>query len=55
MITTQEGEEYRKVNFDRLNQEDLDPNQQLDWNDIFQRYCAKHKRNFHFTCRACYP
>ena len=35
--------------------EDKNPNQKLDWTDDDQRYCKKHKRNFHFKCRDCFP
>jgi|GEM_PF-3819404 len=37
------------------NHDDYNPNQQLDWKDTNQRYCKKHKRNYHFTCRGCHP
>ena len=34
--------------------EDENSNQQLDWTDDFQRYCARHDRNFHIKCRSCH-
>lgn len=46
---------YREENKERLEKEDLDPKQELDWEDILQKFCNLHKRNYHFICRGCNP
>lgn len=45
--------EYLKTNRKRMKQEDKDCNQGIDWTDVEQKYCKRHKRNFHFKCMRC--
>ena len=44
------SDDWLKKQYER---EDLDPNQVLDWTDENQKYCKKHKRNYHNECKAC--
>ena len=40
---------------EQYQKDDLNKNQQLDWEDDFQRECKIHERSYHIKCVECYP